>query len=124
MLTKADYESLKSSVKGWDARKLRQYGIEWPPVHGWRQRLLREYRSGAATRAMPEKKLTKPEPTELELQQEEYAGRSRKLTCDWYLRISGQVPWRPGEKEVLDSQIETENGKWNHTQARIELSLG
>jgi hypothetical protein len=65
-----------------------------------------------------------PPPTQLEIALEESARRSKMLVAQWYLRISGQVPWRPGEKEVLDSQIEAENGKWNLIQGRIELSMG
>lgn len=69
------------------------------------------------------KRNSKRNPTPLEMEQADYAGRSRTLTASWYLRISGQVPWRSGEKEVLDSQIESENGKWAHIQGRIELAL-
>jgi hypothetical protein len=43
MLTPQDYQSLKRSVKGWTAKKMAQYGLLWPPVHGWRTRLLKEY---------------------------------------------------------------------------------
>lgn len=63
------------------------------------------------------------QPTQLEIALEDSGRRSKMLTATWYLRISGQCPWRPGEKEVLDSQIEAENMKWAHIQGRIELSL-
>jgi hypothetical protein len=45
-LTAEDYRSLKRTVRGWTARRLADHGIAWPPQHGWRQKLLREYESG------------------------------------------------------------------------------
>jgi hypothetical protein len=42
-LSQSDYESLKRSVKGWTARKLKSYGVPWPPQHGWRKALIKEY---------------------------------------------------------------------------------
>ena len=46
MLSRADYVSLRETVKGWNARKLASYGIHWPPKHGWRKKLLTEYETG------------------------------------------------------------------------------
>lgn len=63
------------------------------------------------------------QPTQLEIALEQSARRSKMLTATWYLRISGQATWRPGEKEDLDSQIEAENLNWTHIQGRIELQM-
>lgn len=130
MLSMNDYVSLKSSVKGWTARKLASYGVAWPPVEGWRKRLLREYESAhpVSTRSniravvIPHvKTLVKPERAprwkklrpdsndELEgLLQEE-----KHLTAYWYARISGQVPWKHGQREQPAEQMDAMSGQVN-----------
>lgn len=43
MLNEEDYRSLKASIRGWTRERLFRHDIQWPPKHGWRKRLLREY---------------------------------------------------------------------------------
>ena len=39
-LTEADVEALKSPAGGWNAATLAALGVSWPPVSGWKKRLI------------------------------------------------------------------------------------
>jgi hypothetical protein len=134
MLSMKDYVSLKASIKGWNARRLASYGVSWPPVEGWRKRLLREYETAhpLATRrtgtivAIPPVKSSLPfiKPYDTKrLPKRERGPRwkrmrpdsgeelefsllaEKRLTATWYERMSGQVPWKQGERETLTRQM-------------------
>lgn len=121
LLSESDYQSLKKSVKGWTAQKLLGYGIEWPPVKGWRKRLIRQYEGGhrrsvesvreripvTSSRERRNVKrfyvngtLTKAQDmTDAQLDRERVAECERKATREWYKRMSGEVRWKDGERE-------------------------
>jgi hypothetical protein len=33
----------------------------------------------------------------------------KNLTAGWYLRMSGQIPWKPNERELLEAKFERQN---------------
>jgi hypothetical protein len=113
MLSRADYVSLRETVKGWNARKLASYGIHWPPAHGWRKKLLTEYETGgkgeATIRAhtpkvkQPKWKKLRPDSNQ-ELEDDLHA--ERRLTADWYDRMTGAINWMEGEKESVRIQMD------------------
>ena len=102
MLSWEDYDSLKKSCKGWDARRLARYGIKWPPIHGWRKALLREFENKESDVATPETCAVL----------EGLLSREKRLTAEWYARMSGEKPWMDGERETLDASM-----------ARLEIQI-
>lgn len=40
-------------------------------------------------------------------QLEQLLQNEKRLTSEWYLRMSGQVPWAPGERDRYSQDFET-----------------
>lgn len=109
LLSDGDYLSLKKSVKGWTASKLRKYGIAWPPVKGWRKRLIRQYETIQGVESTENRiprvdraKRTRKQGFSLDREQLDRKGiaeRERHATREWYRRMSGEVRWEDGERE-------------------------
>lgn len=116
MLNREEYESLKKSCKGWGRERLAQYGVEWPPAHGWRKMLLQEYeqRDGKQTKR---KHFDKKEFDYLEILFE----KQLKLTARWYERISGQAPWLDGERDRIECLQEELTAEINRIIGTREL---
>jgi hypothetical protein len=108
MLSRADYVSLRETVKGWNARKLASYGIHWPPKHGWRKRLLDEFEGTDKTATNGKKigsgwKNRRPDSNE---ELEASLLDEKLLTAHWYLRMTGAINWMEGEKESVMIQMD------------------
>ena len=101
MLTGQDYESLRNSAKGWTAKRLAAYGIAWPPVKGWRTKLLREYEKHAG---LPKAK-TLPHPPRQQRtdapKQESLPFAGRKRTPAEWEAINGKLRYFWKEKDRI-----------------------
>ena len=89
------FQRLKEGRGGFSRAQLAQWGVPWPPPKGWKSALLRG----------------KPIPTVKPIERKEFdeeladlLREEKHLTARWYERISGQVPWKPGERERIDAK--------------------
>lgn len=115
MLTESDYLSLKRSCKGWTARRLARYGVKWPPQQGWRRVLLREYECAHKGRMAGPFRAT-PAPKNRDEELVELLDREKRITAQWYLKMSGEVGWEPGEREVFSRTFQS----LSHEIRRVE----
>lgn len=47
----------------------------------------------------------------------------KRLTERWYLRMSGDAPWKPGERELMDKKFEAQNITIRGLQAHVAEQL-
>jgi len=53
---------------------------------------------------------------------EDLLRKEKMLTAYWYQRISGAVPWKPGERETLNAEMDALSMQVDHAIGRTELS--
>jgi len=46
--TAAEIERARTPAGGWTRKQLAQWGVEWPPRRGWKQRLIAQSKTRAA----------------------------------------------------------------------------
>ncbi len=109
MTNRQDFtEMFKSPKGGWTRKNLAQIGVKWPPVKGWRSRLLLGLDPNIQDPNRPRQaKPNQYDELEIALQAE------KTLTAKWYQRISGQIAWQPGEREAISIQMEAQAANVN-----------